>query len=98
MDFQRWHLRCNLLVQRGGMMEHLVATYGPMLLFLLIFLESAGAPMPRETAPIPAPPLSSPGPVPIGSAIHPATPAATRRDPAAPPTPRVRRPRPPPPS
>src|SRR5260370_13323075 len=80
MDFQRWHLRCTLLVQRGGMMEHLVATYGPMLLFLLIFLESAGAPMARETALIAASLLASRGQLRIGSVIIAANAAAIAGD------------------
>ncbi len=61
-------------------MEHLVATYGPMLLFLLIFLESAGAPMPGETALIAASLLASRGQLRIGSVIIAATAAAIAGD------------------
>jgi len=50
-------------------MEHLVEAYGPMLLFLLIFLESAGAPVPGETALIAASLLASRGQRRIGSII-----------------------------
>ncbi|PYM86479.1 MAG: hypothetical protein DME09_02290, partial [Candidatus Rokuibacteriota bacterium] len=61
-------------------MEHLVEAYGPMLLFLLIFLESAGAPVPGETALIAASLLASRGQLRIGFIIVVATTAAIAGD------------------
>src|SRR5438876_6497153 len=82
MDFRRWHLHCthDFTVQRGGVMEHLVEAYGPMLLFLLIFLEPAGAPVPGETPLIAASLLASRGQRRIGFIIAVATTAAIAGD------------------
>ena len=61
-------------------MEHLVAEYGLMLLFLLIFLESAGVPMPGETALIAASLLAARGQLRIGPVIVVASTAAIAGD------------------
>ena len=61
-------------------MEHLVEAYGPMLLFLLIFLESAGVPMPGETALVAASLLAARGQLRISSVIAVAATAAIAGD------------------